>query len=77
MVGDVEARSWIMHILQRGTRLDMGFVSVHQVTLAQAQDLAEGLHKLAATGADRVSVAQQRCEPWAGLLTPGQPVQQP
>lgn len=69
VVGDGEARSWIMRIMQRGKRHDIGLGSAHFVTLAEAREAAEGIRKHAATGGDVATFVRQRREQAAGVLT--------
>lgn len=69
VVGDGEARSWIMRIMQRGKRHDIGLGSAHFVTLAEAREAAEGIRRHAATGGDVGTFVRQRREQAAGVLT--------
>lgn len=76
VVGEGEARSWIMRIMQRGKRHDIGLGSAHFVTLAEARDAAEGIRKHAATGGDVATFVRQRREQAAAVLTVEQAAQQ-
>ena len=69
VVGEGEARSWIMRIMQRGKRHDIGLGSAHFVTLAEARDAAEGIRKHAAKGGDVAAFVRQQREQAAGVMT--------
>ncbi|MEO0485144.1 MAG: tyrosine-type recombinase/integrase [Pseudomonadota bacterium] len=49
-VGKGDAKSWIMRIMQRGKRHDIGLGSAHFVTLAEAREYAEEIQRHARTG---------------------------
>lgn len=69
VVGEGEARSWIMRIMQRGKRHDIGLGSAHFVTLAEARDAAEGIRAHASKGGDIATFVRQRREQVAGVMT--------
>lgn len=68
-VGDGDARSWVMRIMQRGKRHDIGLGSAHFVTLAEARDAAEKIRAHAKTGGDVGTFVRQRREQAAGVMT--------
>lgn len=68
-VGEGDARSWVMRIMQRGKRHDIGLGSAHFVTLAEARDAAEKIRAHAAGGGDVGTFVRQRREQAAGVLT--------
>jgi hypothetical protein len=68
-VGEGDARSWIMRIMQRGKRHDIGLGSAHFVTLAEARESAEKIRAHAATGGDVATFVRQRREQAVGVMT--------
>ena len=68
-VGEGDARSWIMRIMQRGKRHDIGLGSAHFVTLAEARDAAEKIRAHAKAGGDVQTFVRQRREQAAGVMT--------
>lgn len=69
VVGAGDARSWIMRIMQRGKRHDIGLGSAHFVTLAEARQAAEEIQTHAGRGGDVGTFVRKRREQAAGVLT--------
>lgn len=69
VVGKGDARSWIMRIMQRGKRHDIGLGSAHFVTLAEARDMAEEIRMHAKRGGDVGTYIRQRREQAIGVMT--------
>ncbi|MGR3366060.1 MAG: tyrosine-type recombinase/integrase [Sagittula sp.] len=68
-VGKGDARSWVMRIMQRGKRHDIGLGSAHFTTLAEARELAEEIRMHAKRGGDVETYIRQRREQAAGVMT--------
>lgn len=68
-IGEGDARSWIIRIMQRGKRHDIGLGSAHFVTLAEARDAAERIRAHAKTGGDVATFVRQRREQATGAMT--------
>lgn len=69
VVGKGDARSWIMRIMQRGRRHDIGLGSAHFVTLAEAREMAEEIRMHAKRGGDVGAYVRQRREQAIGVMT--------
>lgn len=68
-VGAGDARSWIIRIMQRGKRHDIGLGSAHFVTLSEARDVATEIRLHAKRGGHVETYIRQRRQQVAGIMT--------
>ncbi|WP_371154140.1 tyrosine-type recombinase/integrase [Jannaschia sp. 2305UL9-9] len=68
-VGKGDAKSWIMRIMQRGKRHDLGLGSAHFVTLAEAREMAAEIQAQARAGESVETFIRKRRDANASVKT--------